>query len=65
MSDPRNPDSLPVDRTLAEIELRLRADGHSETEIDATLALVVSVREALARIGWAEEQKVLEAGPRQ
>ena len=31
--------------TLAEIERRLRADGHSQDEIDLSLAFVVTVRE--------------------
>ena len=34
--------------TLAEIERRLRADGHSQGEIDLSLAFVVMVREELA-----------------
>ena len=37
--------------TLAEIERRLRADGHSQEEIDMTLAFVVTVREELALRG--------------
>ena len=37
--------------TLAEIENRLRADGHSQEEIDMTLAFVVTVREELALRG--------------
>jgi hypothetical protein len=37
--------------TLAEIERRLRADGHSQDEIDLSLAFVVTVREELALRG--------------
>lgn len=37
--------------TLAEIERRLRALGHSQTEIDAALALVIDTREHLALTG--------------
>jgi hypothetical protein len=37
--------------TLAEIEKRLRADGHSQEEIDSTLGIVVAVREELSRRG--------------
>jgi hypothetical protein len=63
MSHPPNPESLHDERTTAEIESRLRADGHSQTEIDATLALVVSIREALAHLGWDdEERKTVEPG---
>ena len=37
--------------TLAEIERRLRADGHSQNEIDLSLAFVITVREELALRG--------------
>jgi hypothetical protein len=37
--------------TLAEIERRLRADGHSQDEIDLSLAFVITVREELALRG--------------
>ena len=37
--------------TLAEIERRLRADGHSQNEIDLSLAFVVIVRDELALRG--------------
>jgi hypothetical protein len=46
--------------TLAEIERRLRADGHSQDEIDLSLAFVVTVREELALRGkwppWREQR---------
>jgi hypothetical protein len=43
--------------TLAEIERRLQVDGHSQDEIDMTLAFVMTVREELARIGkWPPRQ---------
>jgi len=37
--------------TLAEIERRLRALGHSQAEIDAALALVIDTRQHLAVTG--------------
>ena len=37
--------------TLAEIEALLRADRHSQDEIDLSLALLVIVQEELARRG--------------
>lgn len=37
--------------TLAEIEQRLRADGRSQEQIDMSLALILLVREELARRG--------------
>jgi hypothetical protein len=37
--------------TLAEIEQRLRADGRSQEQIDMSLAVILIVREELARRG--------------
>jgi hypothetical protein len=53
MSEPNSDrrDSTHHGVTLAEIEKRLRADGHSQQEIDSTLGIVVAVREELSRRG--------------